>query len=482
MENEPKINKYQIALDNRELKAPQRNEEKEKKRFIFVSGTLSVIFLVIILITLPLTVLSWSGLFVYSSIVSLVIFLFVLLLRYFSILVMAYLYITKYTVMEKEGYYPFVSILVPVFNEEKVVRFSIESLLKIEYPNYEIIIINDGSSDKTSSVAETLVGYQKGRNSLVKVSLINKTNSGKAKSLNAGIQYSQAQFVLCMDGDSQLSSNCLKTGMKHFTDPAVGAVAGNVKVQNRKKMLTDLQALEYLEGLNMARSAQGFVKMVNIIPGPMGIFRKSALRDAGFYSSDTFAEDADVTLKILAKGWKIEYEPNAIAFTEAPETIHQLLKQRYRWTRGILQAIRKHKKHLYNPTVNFNNSIILWSMFYESLVWPAMNIFVNLFFIMVALFYEKSIFIFLWWVGIAILDVMAAVYCVAAEKEDFRLVPYALIYRMVFILLIDITKAMATVEEFLGIQMSWGKLERKGMANASSDRISPVAAGAAPAK
>lgn len=472
MEKGPKINKYQIALDNREIKPPLRNEEKEKKRFIFISGTLSVIFLLVIFITLPLTVLSWSGLFVYSSIVSLVIFLFVLLLRYFSILVMAYLYITKYTVQEKENYYPFVSILVPVYNEEKVVRFSVESLLHIDYPNYEIIIINDGSSDKTAAVAETLVGYQRGRSSLVKVSLINKANSGKAKSLNAGIQYSQAQFVLCMDGDSQLSSNCLKMGMKHFIDPAVGAVAGNVKVQNRKRMLTDLQALEYLEGLNMARSAQGFVKMVNIIPGPMGIFRKTALRDAGFYSSDTFAEDADVTLKILAKGWKIEYEPNAIAYTEAPETVHQLLKQRYRWTRGILQAIRKHKKHIYNPTLNFNNTIILWSMFYESLVWPAMNIFVNLFFIAVALFYEKSIFIFLWWIGIAILDIMAAVYCIAAEKEDFRLVPYAIIYRMVFILLIDITKAMATVEEFLGIQMTWGKLERKGLAGT---------AGAAPA-
>jgi len=470
MDKGPKINKYQIALDNREIKPPQRHEEHEKKRAIYISGFLSVLFLVIILVTLPLTVLSWSGLFVYSSIVSLVIFLFVLLFRYFSTLILAYLYIVKYTVQDKDGYYPFVSILVPVYNEEKVVRSSVESLLEIDYPNYEIIIINDGSSDKTAAVAETLVGYHRGRTSLVKVSLINKANSGKAKSLNAGIQYSQAQFVLCMDGDSQLSSNCLRMGMKHFTDPSIGAVAGNVKVHNRKKMLADLQALEYLEGLNMARSAQGFVKMVNIIPGPMGIFRKSALRDAGFYSSDTFAEDADVTLKILAKGWKIEYEPNAIAYTEAPETIHQLLKQRYRWTRGILQAIRKHKKHLYNPTVNFTNTLILWSMFYESLVWPVMNIFVNLFFITVALFYEKSIFIFLWWMGIAILDIMAAVYCVAAEKEDFRLVPYAIIYRMIFVLLIDITKAMATVEEFLGIQMTWGKLERKGIAPISDGK------------
>ena len=102
-------------------------------------------------------------------------------------------------------------------------------------------------------------------------------------------------------------------------------------------------------------------------------------------------------------------------------------------------------------------------MFYEALVWPAMNIFANLFFIIVALFYGMSSLVFFWWLGIMILDLMGAVYCIAAEKEEFRLVPYAIIYRLVFILLIDITKAMATVEEFLGVQMSWGKLERQGV-------------------
>ncbi len=467
--------KYQIALDNREVKPPKRNVGSEQIRTIIISGVFSVLLIITIFLTLPLTVLSWSGLFVYSSIVSLVIFLFILLIRYFATLFMAYFYITRYTVEEKHGYFPFVSIIVPVFNEGKVLRSSIESLLELDYSNYEIIIVNDGSTDDTSVVAETLVGYQKGISGLIKVSLINKPNGGKAKALNAGIQYSEAQFVLCMDGDSQLSENTLKMAVRHFIDPAVGAVAGNVKVQNRKRVLTDLQALEYLEGLNMARSAQGFVQMVNIIPGPIGIFRKSAFKDAGFYSSDTFAEDADVTLKILAAGWKIVYEPNAIAFTEAPITIYQLLKQRYRWTRGILQAIRKHKKYLFNPTVNFNNSVILWQMFYEALIWPAMNIFVNLYFIIVALFYGLSSFIFLWWIGIAVLDLMAAVYCIAAEKEEFRLVPYAIIYRMIFILLIDVTKAMATIEEFLGVSMTWGKLERTGFAQNAS-KVSPQGA------
>lgn len=463
MAKEQKIQKLQIALDNREIQPPKRNEKAEKLRMIIGSGLTSLILFITIIITLPLTVLSWSGLFVYSSIVALVIFLFILLFRYFSTLVMAYLYITKYTVEEKEGYYPFVSIIVPVYNEAKVIADSVNSLLEIDYPNFEILIVNDGSTDDTAAVGETLVGYKKGRSSMVKVSMINKPNGGKAKALNAGIQYSEAEFVVCMDGDSQLSSNSLKMGIRHFIDPYVGAVAGNVRVQNRRKVITDLQALEYLEGLNLARSAQGFLRMVNIIPGPMGFFRKSCLRDAGFYSSDTFAEDADVTLKILAKGWKINYEPNAISLTEAPTTLFQLLKQRYRWTRGILQAIRKHRKFIYNPTLNFNNTLILWSMFYEALIWPAMNIFANLFFIVVALIYGMSSLIFFWWLGIMILDLMAAIYCVAAEREEFRLVGYAIIYRLVFILIIDITKAMATVEEFLGIQMTWGKLERTGL-------------------
>jgi len=462
MEDKQSIIKRKILLNNFEKVKPEVNREHQLVRTMLITGIISVILIIVILITLPKTGLSMNSLFVFSSIVSLVIFLFVLLFRYFSTLVMAYLYITKYTVENKKDYNPFVSIIVPVYNEGKVIKESIKSLLQLNYSNYEIIVVNDGSTDDTSSVAQTLVGLQKGKYSNVKVSLINKPNGGKSRALNAGIDYSNAEFVLCMDGDSQLSSDTLKLGVAHFIDPSVGAVAGNVKVLNRKKMITDLQALEYVEGLNMPRSAQSFIRLVNIIPGPIGIFRKKAIVDAGWYASDTFAEDADLTLKILAAGWKINYEPNAISFTEAPVTLNQLLKQRYRWTRGILQSIRKHKRHLFNPTLNFGNSLVLWSMFYEALIWPAMNIFANSFFIVVALMYGMSNLLVFWWAGIALLDLMTALYCIAVEKEDVRLLPYAIVYRLVFILIIDITKFMSTVEEFLGIEMNWGKLERVG--------------------
>lgn len=458
-----KILRYQISLDNREIEPPERDEGMEKMRMMIWSGLVSVLMIIIIAITLPMTVLSIGGLIVYASLVALILFLFNLLFRYFAILILAYFYITKYSVMESEGYYPFISINMPVYNEGVVLRDAVLSIIDLDYPNFEIIIINDGSKDDTQEVAEALVGYHQGKSSMVKVSLINKPNGGKAKALNAGIQYSEADFVLNVDGDSQLSNNSLKVGVRHFIDPAVGAVAGNVKVLNRKKPLTDLQALEYVEGLNMPRSAQAIAKMVNIIPGPIGFFRKTALHDAGYYSSDTFAEDADLTLKVLATGWRVEYEPDAISFTEAPEKLMQLLKQRYRWTRGIIQAIRKHKKYIFNPTLNFNNTLILWQMVFESLIWPTMNIFGNAFFIFVGLAYGLSSLIGLWWLSIAILDILAAVYCIAVEKEEVRLIPYSIVYRLVFILVIDITKAAATVEEFLGIEMNWGKLQRIGL-------------------
>src|SRR6185436_16069303 len=152
-----------------------------------------------------------------------------------------------------------------------------------------------------------------------------------------------------MDGDARLSPDALRHAMRHFSDPRIAAVAGNVKVVNRRNLWTRLQALEYIEGLNMARRAQGFLRVVNIVPGPIGVFRRDVLRRVGGYDTDTFAEDADLTLKILTAGWHVAYEERAIAYTEAPERFVELVKQRYRWTRGVLQALRKHRMWLVSP-------------------------------------------------------------------------------------------------------------------------------------
>lgn len=404
--------------------------------------------------------LTWSGLFVYSSIVALVLFLCILLFRYLSLMNMAYLHTAKHTAEQSQEttFLPPVSIIVPAYNEGKLLRSTVQSLLEMDYPRFEVLVVDDGSKDDTRAVARTLVGNY-GRAS---VRLVEKPNGGKSTALNAGIQVAAYDFVLNVDGDSQLSPDTLRKAIRHFADPRVGAVAGNVKVLNRNNIWTTLQALEYVEGLNMARSAQSTVRLVNIIPGPIGLFRKQAILDAGWYASDTFAEDCDITLKIIRAGWRVEYEPEAKSYTEAPETLVNLLKQRYRWTRGIIQAVRKHRDLFFNPTINFGGTIVMWAMAFESLIWPVMNIFANFYFITIALLFGLNSYLVYWWLSLTILDIIAALYCVAVEKEEVRLVFYSIFYRVFFILIIDVCKTFATIEEFLGIGMTWGKLERTG--------------------
>jgi poly-beta-1,6-N-acetyl-D-glucosamine synthase len=419
--------------------------------------------------------LTWQGLFVNASIVALGLFLTLLLFRYFGVLYMSYAFNAKYAVQEESyaeqydpqrAYLPPATIIIPAYNEEKLVARTIESLMAFDYPDFEIIVVDDGSDDGTSAVAEQYIGrYDSVGGGSIEVKLITKPNGGKATALNAGLSAANHEVILCVDGDSELTADSLRRAVRHLRDPQVGAVAGDVKVKNRKGLWTRLQALEYILGLNMVRSAQSTIRLVNIIPGPVGIFRRQALHDAGYYSADTFAEDCDATLKILRSGWRVVYEPQAIAWTEAPDKLIDLLKQRYRWTRGILQAVRKHKKLFYNPYAdqkpNFGGSAVMWMMAFESLIWPAMNIFAHIFFVAAALL-GYTYFLVLWWLSLTILDLAASLYCVVAEKEDPKLIPYAIIYRSFFILIVDVCKVFATIEEMLGMGMQWGKLERIG--------------------
>ncbi len=384
-------------------------------------------------------------------------FLVLLILRYIGLLWFSYLNHLERD-DEEPTRLPPVTILVPAYNEGAVIQGSIRSLLALDYPRYEILVIDDGSKDDTTMKASAYAGDH-GR---AVVRVITKPNGGKARALNTGISQATSEFVLCMDGDSALHPQTLRRAIRHFQDPAIGAVAGSVKVVNRNNLLSSLQALEYIEGLNMVRAAQGFFRLVNIIPGPIGIFRKSALDAVGGYDHDTFAEDCDLTLKLLLEGWQIQYEPGSIAYTEAPEKLLDLLKQRYRWTRGILQAISKHKRRLIDPRGGIGVTLTLWYMIFEGIMWPVMNVFGNVLFVFVAARYGTALPLVIWWAQLTVLDLAAALYCVVVEEESLLLVPYAIFYRAFFALTIDVAKLFATVEELFKLRMDWGKLERIG--------------------
>ena len=386
-------------------------------------------------------------------------FLVVLVVRYVVLLWLGYLHHmeNRHGATEAAGS-PRVTIIVPVFNEAMMIEPAIQSILALDYPAFDVLIVDDGSTDNTLERVSAMAG----RYGETTVRVIHKVNGGKASALNTGIAAARTPFVLCMDGDSRLAPETLRFAMRHFADWRVGAVAGNVKVVNRNNLWTRLQALEYIEGLNMARRAQGFLHAVNIIPGPIGVFRRDMLVSLGGYETDTFAEDADLTVKILTAGWHVVYEHRAVAFTEAPEQLLDLIKQRYRWTRGLLQTLRKHSRSFMSSGQGMAARVSLMSMAFEAVVWPSMNVLGNLLFTLAALSSGVASGVFYWWVLLTMLDVAAALHTVGMEEEDLGLVPYAVVYRFVFIVTIDVAKLFAIVEEMAKVRMTWGKLERAG--------------------
>lgn len=401
-----------------------------------------------------------TSVFMRFAVVLIFIFTMLIITRYLILMFFSILQMIKRTA-DDDGTiltHDVVTIIVPAYNEEDVIVPSLEGVINQTYPNIEILVVDDGSKDRTYELAKTFE-FDDGNRSL---KVLSKVNGGKSRALNHGIERAKGNLICAVDADSKLSSNAIELLVQHFKDPQIAAVAGSISVVNTDTFITKLQALEYIQGLNMVKNAQAYIKLVNIIPGPLGMFRKDAMKKVGYYEHDTFAEDCDLTLSLIAHGYKIEFEPDAVAYTEAPENLLDLLKQRYRWTRGILQAIKKNRAFLWKPIKNPSISFVMWYMLFESVFWPFMQIWGDIFMITLALTSGASQFLFFWWIMFTVLDMAGAIYCLLITKEKLSLASYSIIYRLSFITVINIAKIFATIEEWFNIKMGWGKLERKG--------------------
>ena len=383
-------------------------------------------------------------------------YLLVLSLRHFL-----FLYFSAREEIRREGIsenvsFPGISVIVPGYNEEVVIARTIEELDQLDYPLFEIVVIDDGSRDETYRRALKAAEGRK------RVRVFTQPNSGKWSALNHGIGEARFDYVFCMDADSHVHPQALKQGIRHFNEAEIAAVAGSVLVLNQKNSVTRFQTLEYLTGLNFYKSAQSFFGLVTIIPGPSGLFRKRVVEEIGGYQADTFAEDCDLTLRILMAGKRVVYEPLMEVRTEVPETLPALIKQRYRWNRGILQATRKHLPRLKNLRANPIASLLIFYFLIESLILPALNILVALLTLSYQLFSLDLSLFSLWLIQLTLLDLSVVVMSLWDTRWPLRLVIYAVFNRFTYSFFQDIVKLFSIVEEFLGIRMNWGKLERVG--------------------
>jgi len=353
---------------------------------------------------------------------------------------------------------PSVSIIVPAYNEGAMIATVLESLLAIDYPNFEIVVVDDGSSDRTYLHA---LPYQRRRPD-VECRVLAKPNGGKFDALNHGIAHARGEFVVCIDGDSLVHPQALKHCIARFADPRVGAVAGNVRVANRGTPWSAMQALEYIAGYGLAKRAQSAAGVVTIVPGPLGAFRKGALEAVRGYDGDSFAEDFDLTVKLLGAGWHIVYEPRAIVFTEAPERTLELLRQRYRWTRGSLQALRKRRHGLFSPRRAPLRFIALWYLGAEHLALPALHIGAQLLFVGGGLLFDIHPVVVCWWLQLIVLECAVLTFCVAVENESPWLLALSPLFRAVYMVVLDTARLLAAAEEFAAVGMSWDKVSRLG--------------------
>ncbi len=257
---------------------------------------------------------------------------------------------------------PMVSVLIPTFCEEKVIEATIEGVLKLDYPNYEIVVVDDGSTDAT--VAKISPYVESGR-----IRLLRKTvNEGKAMALNDALLCLNGEIVLTIDADAVVDPRILRNIVPHFSSARVAAVTGNPRVCNRKTLLGKIQLIEFTSIVGLLRRAQRVWGRIQTVSGVVVAFRKSALFDVGLFDPSMATEDIDMSWRLQKRFWDIRYEPRGLVWMQVPETLRSYLKQRKRWAIGLGQVLRSHlgivlhKKNLRQWPVAYESVLsILWS-------------------------------------------------------------------------------------------------------------------------
>ncbi|MFC9053611.1 bifunctional polysaccharide deacetylase/glycosyltransferase family 2 protein [Streptomyces anthocyanicus] len=346
-----------------------------------------------------------------------------------------------------------VSVIVPAYNEKECIEATLRSLARSTHP-VEIIVVDDGSTDGTADIAESL--------GLPGVRVVRQANAGKPAALNNGVRHARYDIVVMMDGDTVFEPDTVRHLVQPFADPAVGAVAGNAKVGNRRTLIGAWQHIEYVMGFNLDRRMYDLLRCMPTIPGAIGAFRREAVLQAGGMSDDTLAEDTDITIALHRAGWRVVYEEHARAWTEAPGSLGQLWSQRYRWSYGTMQALWKHRRSLTDkgPSGRFGRVGMPLVVLFQ-VVTPVFAPLIDVFTVYSMLFVDFRAAL-LAWLAVLGVQLVCAAYAFRLDREKYRYLLMMPLQQLAYRQMMYLVLIHSCVTALTGGRLRWQKLKRTG--------------------
>lgn len=352
---------------------------------------------------------------------------------------------------------PWVSVLIPAYNEGENIASTILSIARSPYQKKEIIVINDGSKDNTADVVRRVI-----KEYPEMVRLINIPNGGKANALNVGIEHAQHDIVISLDGDSIFGENTIAALARHFKDRSVGAVAGKVSVVDSGRLLGTFQNMEYITGQNMEKRAFASINAINVVPGPVGAWRKDLVYKLGGFREDTLVEDQDLSLAIQTSGKRIVYEPEAVAYTETPVSVRDFMKQRFRWVFGTLQCFWKYKGYLFSLKRRPLGWVILPNVILSNTIIPLFFPIVDILSI-VALVLGNSREVAISYLAFMVFDILYASFAFWEEKGRRRLLFLLPLQRLFYRQIMYVIIIKSIIKAIEGTGALWNKVRRAGL-------------------
>ena len=354
-----------------------------------------------------------------------------------------------------ELFTPGVSLLLAAYNEEKVIVATLQSLLSTDYGGeIEIIVVDDGSTDTTAALVDTLAQKDP------RIRLLHQTNTGKAKALQRGLRKASHGLVVTLDADTQFEPSTIAQLISPLRNPEVAAVSGRARVGNPRTLFARFQALEYSCGFNLERRAYHQLNCITVVPGAISALRLSAVHQVGGISNDTLAEDTDLTLSLHRAGFRICYAPKAIAWTEAPETLTSLSKQRFRWSFGTLQCLWKHRELLFNrsyPALGWFSLPLTW---FFSLFLVSVGTLIDLILIACLIIDPTNSALYNYFLLFLLTDGLLAALALWIEDEPFKELWLVLPMRFLYRPVLNFVVLKAIIRACKGAWVGWGKLER----------------------